>query len=79
MNIDTIYAGRNIYIPLFGSGITRFKENSPTKQELLENILFSLKNSGFRNKCGDKSINIVIYGGDATDIDFYHLAGRFGK
>ena len=79
MNIDTIYAGRNIYIPLIGSGITRFKENSPTKQELLENILFSLRNSGFRNKCADKSINIVIYEGNATDIDFYHLAERFGE
>lgn len=78
-NLDKVCAGRNVYVPLFGAGLTRFNEYSPTKQELLENMLFALKNSGFRNTYSNKSINIVIYRDDAKEIDFYHIAERFGK
>ena len=77
-NLDEIYAGRSVYIPLFGSGITRFKDYTPSNQELLENILLIMRKTGFRNKYCDKSINIVIYEGNAKDIDFYHLKERVG-
>ena len=72
-NIDEIYAGRTINIPLIGAGITRFRNGKPTKQELLEVMLWSLKISGFHNTYGDKKINIMIYKADVNDIDFYHI------
>lgn len=72
-NIDKIYAGRTINIPLMGAGITRFKNGKPSKQELLEMMLWTLKMSGFRNTYADKKINFVIYPADAAEIDFYHI------
>lgn len=72
-NIDTIYAGRTINIPLMGAGITRFKNGKPTKQQLLEMTLWSLKISGFRNTYGDKKIRLIIYAPDVAEIDLYHI------
>ena len=72
-NIDTIYAGRTINIPLMGAGITRFRNGKPTKQELLETMLWILKISGFHNTYGGKKIRFIIYSLDATEIDFYHI------
>ena len=72
-NIDEIYAGRTINIPLMGAGIARFRNGKPTKQELLEVMLWSLKISGFHNTYGDKKINIVIYKSDIDELDFYHI------
>lgn len=72
-NIDAIYAGRTINIPLMGAGITRFRNGKPTKQELLEVMLWTLKISGFHNTYVDKKINIVIYKSDIDELDFYHI------
>lgn len=72
-NIDKIYAGRTINIPLLGAGITRFKNGKPSKQELLEVMLWTLKISGFRNTYADRQINFVIYPADTVEIDFYHI------
>jgi len=70
-NIDNVYAGRTINIPLIGAGIARFRSGKPSKQELLETILWTLKISGFHNTYSDKQINIVIYPSDVDEIDFY--------
>lgn len=72
-NIDEIYAGRTINIPLIGAGITRFRNGKPTKQELLEIVLWTLKISGFHNTYADGKINFVIYPSDTAEIDFYHI------
>lgn len=72
-NIDEIYAGRTINIPLMGAGITRFRDGKPTKQELLEAMLWSMKMSGFQNTYADKQVNFVIYQADVPEIDFYHI------
>ena len=72
-NIDEIYAGRTLNIPLMGAGITRFRDGKPSKQELLEVMLWTLKISGFHNTYSDGKINIVIYRSDVKDIDFYHI------
>lgn len=72
-NIDEIYAGRTINIPLMGAGITRFRNSKLSKQELLEIMLWSLKISGFHNTYADKQINIIIYKTEINDIDFYHI------
>lgn len=72
-NIDTVYAGRTINIPLMGAGITRFRNGKPTKQQLLETMLWSLKISGFHNTYGDKKIRFIIYEPDAAEINFYSI------
>lgn len=72
-NIDEIYAGRTLNIPLMGAGITRFRNGKPPKQQLLEIMLWTLELSGFHCTYGDKSINIIIYEDDAEDIDFYRI------
>lgn len=42
--VDIIYGGRTVVIPLLGSGITRFKEyNTVLEQELLELLIWSFK------------------------------------
>lgn len=72
-NIDEIYAGRTLNIPLIGAGITRFRNGKPSKQELLEIMLLTLKISGFHNTYADRRINFIIYAADAEEIDFYHI------
>lgn len=72
-NIDVIYVGRTINIPLIGAGLTRFRNGKPSKQELLEIMLWTLKISGFQNTYADSKINFVIYEKDAPEIDFYHI------
>ena len=72
-NIDVVYSGRTINIPLIGAGITRFRNGKPTKQQLLGIMLWSLKISGFHNTYGDKKIRFIIYKPDATEIDFYSV------
>ena len=72
-NIDLVYAGRTINIPLMGAGITRFRNGKPTKQQLLETMLWSLKISGFHNTYGDSKIRFIIYNADAPEINFYHI------
>ena len=72
-NIDEIYAGRTLNIPLIGAGITRFRNGKPSKQELLEIMLWTLKISGFHNTYADRRINFIIYPPDAEEIDFYHI------
>lgn len=72
-NIDAVYAGRTINIPLVGAGITRFRNGKPTKQQLLETMLWSLKISGFHNTYGDKKIRFIIYEPDAAEINFYSI------
>lgn len=72
-NIDRIYAGRTINIPLMGAGIARFRGVKPSKQELLEIMLWTLRISGFHCTYAEKSINFIIYSGDASEINFYHI------
>ncbi len=72
-NIDTVYAGRTINIPLMGAGITRFRNGKPRKQQLLETMIWSLKISGFHNTYSDKKIRFIIYEHDADEINFYSI------
>lgn len=72
-NIDGLYAGRTINVPLIGAGITRFRNGKPSKQELLEIMLWTLKISGFHNTYADRGINFIIYPVDINEIDLYHI------
>ena len=77
MNIDVLYNSRTINIPILGAGQTRFRGIKPEKQELIEIGLWTLKESGFHNNYADKSINFIIYEGDAPEIDFYRIQKTF--
>lgn len=71
--IDILYGGRTVTIPLLGSGITRFKEyNMISEQELLELLLWSFKVS--RIKFAYPShVSIVIHEFKKDKINFYKL------
>lgn len=71
--VDIVYNGSSISIPLLGSGITRFKENiSITDQELLELIIWSFKISRIKFAYPSK-VSIIIYEPKMDKINFYKL------
>lgn len=71
--IDKIYNGESITIPLFGTGITRFKdETNFSEQELLEIILWSFKTSRVKFVYPSK-ITILITKELKDKINFYRL------
>lgn len=70
--LDIIYGGHDINLPLIGTGQTRKYGMNLSEQEILEFILFTFKNSGVRFNRNTK-INILIYKNDVEKIDFYSL------
>ncbi|KAB1438693.1 hypothetical protein F7O84_14305 [Candidatus Galacturonibacter soehngenii] len=71
--IDIIYSGRSVVIPLFGSGITRFKEyDTITEQELLELLIWSFKISKIKFKYPSKA-TIVMHKNLFDKINFTKL------
>lgn len=71
--VDIIYSGRSVTIPLFGSGITRFKEYVDiTDQELLELLVWSFKLSRIKFKYPAKA-TIIIHKDKASKINFAKL------
>ncbi|TWT01578.1 macro domain-containing protein [Planomicrobium sp. CPCC 101079] len=71
--IDIVYGGRTVAIPLLGSGITRFKGYSMvTEQELLELLIWTFKVS--RIKFTHPScVSIIIHESKKDKINFYRL------
>lgn len=73
--IDRIYSGRSVSIPLLGSGITRFKEyEAISHQELLELLIWSFKVSRVKFNYPSK-VTIVIHESQKDKINFYRLKG----
>jgi len=71
--LDIIYAGRSVSIPLLGSGITRFKEyNTISEQELLELLIWSFKISRIKFTYPSK-VSIIIHESKKDKINFYKL------
>lgn len=71
--IDIIYAGRSVSIPLLGSGITRFKEyNTISEQELLELLIWSFKVSRIKFTY-PSNVSIIIHESKKDKINFYEL------
>lgn len=71
--IDIIYAGRSISIPLLGSGITRFKGyDTISEQELLELLIWSFKVSRIRFTYPSK-VSIIVHESKKDKINFYKL------
>ena len=71
--IDIIYAGRSVSIPLLGSGITRFKEyNTISEQELLELLIWSFKISRIKFTYPSK-VSVIVHDSKKDKINFYKL------
>jgi len=73
--IDILYSGRSVAIPLLGSGITRFKGyDLINEQELLELLIWTFKIS--RMKFTHPSeLTIVIHKSKFDKINLYNLIG----
>jgi len=71
--IDIIYAGRSVSIPLLGSGITRFKGyDTISEQELLELLIWSFKVSRTKFTYPSK-VSIIVHESKKDKINFYKL------
>jgi len=71
--IDIIYNGRSVSIPLLGSGITRFKGfNTMSEQELLELLIWSFKISKIKFTYPSK-VSIIIHKSKKDKINFFKL------
>jgi hypothetical protein len=71
--VDIVYNGRSISIPLLGSGITRLKEyNSITDQEILELLIWSFKISRIKFSYPSK-VSIIIDKSKKDKINFFKL------
>lgn len=71
--VDRVYAGKTVALPVFGSGITRFKKyDIVTDQELLELIIWSFKVSRIKFTYPSK-VKIVVYSGKRDKINLQAL------
>ena len=71
--VDRVYAGRTVVLPLLGSGITRFKGyEGISDQELLELIIWSFNVSRIKFKYPAKA-NIIIFPGKKDKINLLSL------
>ncbi|MBR6797336.1 MAG: hypothetical protein IKM45_01430 [Opitutales bacterium] len=71
--IDRVYSGNDIVVPLLGSGITRFRNHlTVTEQELLESLIWSFKISRVRLKNGAK-ISIVLDVSKKNRVNLFKL------
>ena len=71
--IDILYSGYSINIPLLGTGITRFHGVELSEQELLEILLVSFKMSGL-TLTKNANINIIVYKDSIDNINFFKLS-----
>lgn len=71
--IDRVYAGKSISMPLLGSGQTRIKDKIDiSDQELLELLIWTFKVSRIKIKYPSK-ISIIIHSDNKDKINFYKL------
>lgn len=76
--VDRIYNGRSVSLPLLGSGITRFKEYPVTEQELLELLVWSFKISRIKFTYPSR-VSIIIDESRRDKINFYKLKELSGR
>jgi len=73
--IDILYNGETVSLPLLGSGITRFKDCEVTDQELLEIILWTYRISKVKFTY-PSCLNIVLDERKKDKINLYKLKGE---
>lgn len=70
--LDTLYGGRPLCIPLLGNGITRFNNTVIPPQELLQNILWTFRAS--RKKFNNtSSLTIVLDENNKSNTNLYKI------
>lgn len=70
--LDKVYNGYSVSIPLFCSGIVRFQGQGISHQELLEMMIWTLRNSHIKMAYGTK-VSILLYGDDIKKVNLYYL------
>lgn len=71
--VDRVYAGKTIALPVLGSGITRFKGyDNITDQELLELIIWTFKVSRIKFTYPSK-VKIVVFDDKSSKINLLEL------
>lgn len=70
--VDQVYAGRSVSIPLMGSGMTRFKDTDVPEQDLLKILIWTFKISRVKFKHPAKA-TIVIHKSMSDKINFNDL------
>jgi len=70
--VDRVYAGRSVAVPLMGAGITRFKDTEVQPQELLKILIWTFKISRIKFKY-PANATIVIHTSNADKINFYDI------
>lgn len=68
--LDRMYAGRRVVLPLLGSGITRFKGTQPSEDDLLRCMLCTLRATGHRFSAG---VSIVLTKKTADKMRLYEV------
>lgn len=74
--VDKFYDGTSVSVPLFGSGLVRFRNENMTPQELLELMIWTLQKSHLKMAYGTK-ISILLYGDIIEEINLYQLKKMF--
>lgn len=69
-DLNRIYAGRRVVLPLLGSGITRFEGGRPSEDDLLRCMLCTLRASGQHFKNG---VLIVLTKKSAQRMRLYEV------
>jgi hypothetical protein len=75
LELNKLYAARNINVPLIGSGITRLSGNL-NNQDFLELILNSIKFSGLKMAHNSK-INIILHESARDSINLFKIKNHF--
>ncbi len=71
--ISRVYANNDVYIPLLGSGISRFDDGPKDKEALLRCMLCTLNSSGVSL---NSKVSVIIYG-KSKDIPLYEYKELF--
>lgn len=71
--IDRVYAGKDVALPILGAGISRFDDGPKDNDELLRCMLCTLNSSGVTLK---SKIKIILYG-DKNNISLYEYKDLF--
>lgn len=70
--VDIVYSGKSVAVPLMGSGITRFKDYNINEQELLELIIWSFKVSRVKFVYPSR-VSVILHTSVKDKINLYDL------
>lgn len=72
-NLENTYAGNDVVLPLFGTGIVHFDDGFKEKKEILRCMLCTLNHSGVSL---NSNLQIIIHN-DSKDIPLYEFRNLF--